>query len=139
MDHARRIITKNRMRASIFVIRLWFQNGQSRPPAEYDKAPYRSACYEKFFSEVAYTLNKPRGITIYNSPYCSYSTVNSHPNHFPADLTLRRLRSTTTNIDTTPSAMLLRGNCVCYIDDCICELGMITHDLPNSFLGACGL
>ena len=38
MDHARRIITKNRMRASIFVIWLWFQNGQSRPPAEYEKA-----------------------------------------------------------------------------------------------------
>jgi hypothetical protein len=103
MGHIRRIIAKNWMRASIFVIRLWFQNGQSRPPAEYDKAPYRSACYEKF-SEVTYTLNKPRGITIYHPPYCSYSTVNSHPKHFPADLTLRRLRSTTTNIDTTPGA-----------------------------------
>ena len=45
MDHARRIITKNRMRASIFVIRLWFQNGQSRPPAEYEKAKCGVVCY----------------------------------------------------------------------------------------------
>ena len=49
MGHIRRIITKNRMRASIFVIRLWFQNGQSRPPAECEKAKYGVVCYGELY------------------------------------------------------------------------------------------
>ena len=92
MDHIRRIITKNRMHASIFVIRPWFQNGQSqsRPPAEYDKAKCGVVCY----GEPNIMMRPIKGCkSLAHVCYCPCAIILVHicPNHFSLALLLRRL------------------------------------------------
>ena len=89
MDHARRIITKNRMRASIFVIRLWFQNGQSRPPAEYEKAKCGVVCYGEL-NIIMHPLKGCKSLTHVCYCLCAIVLVHICPNHFSVALLLRR-------------------------------------------------
>ena len=89
MDHARRIITKNRMRASIFVIRLWFQNGQSRPPAEYEKAKCGVVCYGEL-NIIMHPLKGFKSLTHVCYCLCAIVLVHICPNHFSVALLLGR-------------------------------------------------
>ena len=89
MDHIGRVITKNRTRASIFVIRLWFQNGQSRPPAEYDKAKCGVVCYGEL-NIIMHPLKGYKSLTYVCYCICAIILVHICPNHFSVALLLRR-------------------------------------------------
>ena len=90
MDHVRRIITKNRMRASIFVIRLWCQNGQSHPPAEYDKAKCGVVCHGEL-TIIMHPIKGRKSLTHECYCLCAIILVHICPNHFSLALLLRRL------------------------------------------------